>query len=324
MRFLRKTKNKKDTNGGRPKKRVKIGGLRPRNLKYYIGETLRSIVRNKIMSLTSMATVASCLLIVIFSYAIASNVNHLLAYIETSVGITVFVEDDLNDTQADILFRGVLALDNVADAQFITPEEALENMAYMLGDTEGILASFIYDNPLRRSFTIQLHDIRQQRQVVDIIWSMYGVGNIVEASDFTDFLVTTNNFVGIFSFVIILILGVLSVVIITNTIKLTVASRRNEIIIMKYVGATDWFIKWPFVIEGIFIGVIGAIIPLAISWVSYDNLIGSIMGSSHFLEQLPFRSASDIFPIFTPVTIILGATIGLLGSIMSMRKYLNA
>jgi len=293
-----------------------------RNLKYYLAETLRSLVRNKIMTLTSIATVSACLLIVIFSYTIASNVNHILAYIETTIGVTVAIEDELTEAQVDILHDNIASVENVVSLRFISSEEALESLAYRIGDDEGILEGLIEDNPLRRSFILELSDIRLQRETVEIIWEMYGVANINEATVVTDALITTNNFVGIFSFVVILILGVLSVIIITNTIKLTVNSRRNEILIMKYVGATDWFIKWPFVIEGVLIGILGAIVPLAIAWISYDNIVESITGSDLFL-QLPLRNALEIFPLFTPITVILGALIGILGSISSMRKYLS-
>jgi len=307
-----------------PKKRAKSGSFKLRNFKYYFKEAMRGFARNKLMSITSIATVAACLFIVIASYAIASNVNHILAYIETSVGITIFIDDDLTDTQADILYESIAEMDHVASVYFISPEEALINLSEALGDVDDILLTLLYDNPLRRSFTIYLEDIRFQREAVEILRNLYGVVNMSEAADVTDLLVTANNFVSIFSFVIILILGVLAVVIITNTIKLAVNSRRNEIIIMRYIGATDWFIKWPFVIEGVLIGIIGAVIPITLTWMGYSNLVASFGGDDSVLMwPLPFLSAAQIFPIFAPVTIILGAIMGLLGSISSMRKYLG-
>jgi len=293
-----------------------------RNLKYYLSETLRGFVRNKIMTLTSIATVAACLIIVVFSYAVAQNVGGILAYLETSIGITVFIDDELNDLQVDMLYQNITALDNVVSAEFISPDEALQNLADDLGDTTGILIDMLGDSPLRRSFVLDVHDIRYQAETSAAIWGMHGVANISEASALTDMIITTNNFVSIFSAIVILILGVLAVIIITNTIKLTVNRRRNEIIIMKYIGATDWFIKWPFVIEGVLIGIFGAIIPIVIVWMSYDGIIGSIR-ESQLMWWLPFRSASEIFPFFTPITIVLGAAIGILGSISSMRKYLS-
>jgi len=276
------------------------------------------------MTLTSVATVAACLFIVVYSYVIQSNLNSVLNYLETSIGITVFVDDTLDAEEVGVLFQELLAVDNIAGAAFISPEEALANMAEILEDTDGILAALDGPNPLRRSFTIELNDIRQQRQTVEEINTLHGVANIREAAGVTDGLITLNNFIGIFSFVVMLILGVLAVVIITNTIKLTVNNRRNEIIIMKYVGATDWFIKWPFVIEGILIGMVGAIIPLAIAWLSYDGLVDGLRDSEFAMfVQLPFRTATELFPIFAPITIILGVGVGVVGSISAMRKYLS-
>ncbi|MCL2574326.1 MAG: permease-like cell division protein FtsX [Defluviitaleaceae bacterium] len=302
----------------------KSGDFKFRNIKYYLAETFRNIVRNKIMSLTSVATVAACLFIVIFSYAIGSNVNHVLSYLETSVGITVFVDDELDVQQVDQLYHEILDMGNVTAVTFIPPQEALENLAEALGDTHGILMSLEPDT-LRRSFTVELADIREQRETVEYIAELFGVHSISEAAGVTDTLITLNNFVFAFSFIVMLILGILAIVIITNTIKLTVNNRRNEIIIMKYVGATDWFIKWPFVIEGIVIGIFGAAIPIAIIWISYDGIMDSLRDSQiiQMFTEMPFRSASEIFPIVAPVVVILGVGIGVLGSISAMRKYLS-
>ena len=308
----------------RPMGKLKSGDFKFRNIKYYLAETFRNLVRNKIMTVTSIITVSACLLIVVFSYAIASNVNHILAYLETSIGITVIVGDELDTPQVEILHQELLRIENVAGATFISPQEALENIAQVLGDTEGILMSLDEPNPLRRSFTVELEDIRYQRDTVASISRLNGVHRVNEASSVTDGLITLNNFVGVFSFVVMMVLGVLAVVIITNTVKLTVNNRRNEIIIMKYVGATDWFIKWPFVIEGIVIGIFGAMLPIGIVWISYDGLIDTIRNTDlQMILQMPFRSATELFPIITPIVIILGVGIGVLGSISAMRKYLS-
>ncbi|MDR2182614.1 MAG: permease-like cell division protein FtsX [Clostridiales bacterium] len=304
--------------------KIKSGDLKFRNIKYYLAETFRNLVRNKIMTITSVITVAACLLIVVFSYAIASNVNFILAYLETSVPVMVVIEDELTVPEVDALFHEILQTENVTSATFITPEEALRNLAENLGITDGILAGLEEANPLGRSFNVELKDIRMQSQTVVAIGLLNGVARVNEASVVTDMLIAVNNFVGIFSFVVMMVLGILSVVIITNTIKLTVNNRRNEIIIMKYVGATDWFIKWPFVIEGIVIGIFGAIIPMGIMWASYDGLIDTIRYTDfQMLLQMPFRTATELFPIFAPVVMVLGVGIGILGSISAMRKYLS-
>jgi len=299
-----------------------------RNVKYYLIETFRNLVRNKLMTLTSVATVAACLLIVNFSYALASNVNFILSYIETSIGVTVFIDDELNADQIDALEQEILQLDNISGARFVSSEEALQRMIAGFEEAGvedvGDLMDNLGPGTLRHSFELEIINIREQRQTIDELWQLHGVANVNDAEAVREALITLNNFVGILSFVIILVLGVLAVVIITNTIKLTVNSRRNEIIIMKYVGATDWFIKWPFVLEGITIGIFGAIIPLAVGWFSYDRIIGSIRNSEFALMlEIPFVSATEIFPIFAPIVLTLGAGMGVLGSITSMRKHLS-
>ena len=308
----------------RPAEKVKSGDFKFRNIKYYLAETFRNLIRNRLMTITSIITVAACLLIVVFSYAIASNVNFIMAYLETSVPIMVVIDDELTAPEVDVLFNKILQTENVTGVTFITPEEALMNLAEERDITGGILEGLREANPLRRTFNVELEDIRMQSETVTNISPLHGVYSIREASTATDILIAVNNFIGIFSFIIMMVLGVLSVVIITNTVKLTVNNRRNEIIIMKYVGATDWFIKWPFVIEGIIIGIIGAALPIALAWVSYDGLIDTIRNTDlQMILNMPLRNASELFPILTPIVVILGVGIGVLGSISAMRKYLN-
>jgi len=306
------------------RKRAKSNNFKLRNLKYYLTETLRSLIRNKFMTLTSVATVTACLLIVVLTFAIAQNINHILAHIETTVGIEVFIDEDLNEAQMEMLSQNILALDNVVSIEFVHPDDALLNLAEAWGDEHGILMGFMYDNPLRRAFRLELSDIRYQRYTVDAVWRMHGVANITDAANLADTLASANNFIGIFGAALILIFAILSVVIITNTIKLTVNSRRNEILIMRYVGATDWFIKWPFVIEGVMIGVLGAAIALTAGWFSYDGIVSTVRNFA-FVEQmgLPLMDATVLFSIFMPIAIVIGAVIGVLGSISSMRKHLS-
>jgi len=207
--------------------------------------------------------------------------------------------------------------------RFVHPDEALEDMMMRLGDVDGVLIDGLRDdNPLRRTFVLELTSIRLQRETLERINSFFGVANIGAPAEFADNLITINNFLGVVGFIIIAVLSVLSVVIITNTIKLTVNSRRNEIMIMKYVGATDWFIKWPFIIEGILIGVLGGALPLAIAWAFYESIVSSIGMALN--TDFDFKLATEVFPIIGPVVILFGASIGALGSITSIRKHLDA
>lgn len=312
------------------KVKQKSSSLKLRNLKYYLGETLRSIWRNKIMSISSMATVAACMTMVILSFAVTTNISFFLEDLERQVGIAIHIDDALTQEQVDTLGRQILDHDNVADITFVTPEQALENIALILGDETGILGTaFEYEaNPLRRSFVAELENIRLQYDAIAHFQTLFGVAHIDASTEASEMLISVNNFVAFFGIAVVLVLGALSVVIITNTIKLTVNSRRNEIVIMKYVGATDAFIRWPFIIEGIMIGVIGGLVPLTIAMFGYERLVESITTSGSGLLYIivgdfTFRTGGEIFPILAPVILVIGGAIGFLGSMSSMRKHLN-
>jgi len=310
------------------KKRKRPSSLKLRNFKYYLVQSFKSLMRNKFMFFSSIITVAACMTMVIASFAGTSNVNLFLNHLETSVGITVHINDDLNETQRSLLQEEIGGLENVAITRMVSPDEALASLAAQFGDTEGIFEMALggEENPLSYTIVVDLFNVRQQRQTIEQMEQFFGIDLIRASAEATDMLITANNLMAVTGFAIISILAILSVVIITNTIRLTVNSRRNEIVIMKYVGATDWFIKWPFIIEGMLIGVIGGIIPLIAMWFAYDSLAYGIQNSDLFyiiLGELPFRTTSEIFPIVAPFVVILGLAIGTLGSMTSMRKHLN-
>jgi cell division protein FtsX len=150
-----------------------------------------------------------------------------------------------------------------------------------------------------------------------------GIEKISHLKNITDALVTINIFVRIFSLILIAVLCVISVGIIMNTIKLTVFIRKNEINIMKYVGATDWFIRWPFVIEGLIIGLIGAVIPCVLCWIGYDGVLKLINDYPVFSQIAQLKTAPDIFCIVIPIALLIGVLLGAIGSISSLEKHLN-
>jgi len=312
-----------------PQKRRGASSLRLRNLKYYTTQSLKSMWRNKFMSFTSMLTVAACMVMVIASFAATSNIGLFLDHLESTMGITVHIDQELTEAQRDLLGQQLLGVDNIVGLLLITPDEALEAMAHRWGDAHGIFGAALEGadyHPLSYTFLLELENSRLQQETVDTISIFFGIEYIDHSLEVTDTLTLANNFMAILGIVIIAALAILSIAIITNTIKLTVNSRRNEIIIMKYVGATDWFIRWPFVIEGVLIGMFGGILPLGIIWFLYDGIIENVTQSGLFavlLEGFPVRSSMDIFPIIAPFILLLGMLIGVLGSITSMRKHLN-
>jgi len=308
----------------------RASSLRLRNIRYYLSQTLKSLWRNKLMSLTSMITVAACMIMVIASFAATSNVGLFLQHLEQQVGIVVHIDEYLDEAQFSRLQAQIAGTNNVAGITLVTPDEALEHLAVLWGDETGIMAYAVegHLNPLRYTFVVELENVRLQRETIEAFEAFYGVAYIDASAEVAETLISANNFLAIFGVVVVGLLSILSVVIITNTIKLTVNSRRNEIVIMKYVGATDSFIRWPFLMEGVLIGILGGLIPLVISWIFYENIVISMTTSGSgivymLVSDFPFRTSGEIFPILIPVILGLGAIIGLVGSMSSMRKHLN-
>ena len=298
-----------------------------RSLKYYVGEAFVSVARNRLMSLSSIATVAACVFIVIFSVCIAVNLDAMLASLEKAGGITVIVDDALSPESVPKLYDSIAALPNVELAEYISEDDALADFASTMADEGGtkMIEMLKDDNPMGRYIKVTLDSSRNTSAVVAQISALGGVARVRHASEFTSMLVSTNNVIRIISLGMILVLSLLSVIIVMNTIKLTVNNRRTEITIMKYVGATEWFIKWPFIIEGIIIGIAGSLIPVALSWFIYDRAVVTLAHTLDFMSRsLTFVEGIYLFPVLIPLALFVGALIGTLGSITSMRRYLSA
>jgi cell division protein FtsX len=195
----------------------------------------------------------------------------------------------------------------------------VETEAEVVTNEEGYAIPAVIDDGITEETTMDI----PQPVMGDVDYVYRGIEKISHLQNITDALVTINIFVRVFSLILILVLSVISIGIIMNTIKLTVFIRKNEINIMKYVGATDWFIRWPFVIEGIVIGLVGAIIPCVICWIGYDGIIG-IINDYRLVQQIAqLKSASDIFGIIVPIALMIGVLLGAIGSISSLEKHLN-
>jgi len=308
------------TNKGNKKPNNTPSSLKLRNLRYYLSQTVKSLWRNKLMSVSSVLTVAACMIMIIVSFVATTNVSQFLRQLEDESGITVLLEDDLTDAQRQVIMQSILMVSNVSGARIIDPDEALRNLEHgeWLYGLEGLIGA---GNPLRYSIVVETYDLRLQEETIERVAEIFGVYFVTSPTDLTDILINLNNGMAIVGLALIALFAIFSIIIITNTIKLTVNNRRNEIIIMKYVGATDWFIRWPFVIEGILIGIIGGVIPLVIAWFTYDGIVAWL--SSGFLSEFTFRTIAEIFPFLTPIVIFVSAGIGVLGSVSSMRKHLN-
>jgi len=297
--------------------------MRPRTIHHYIKEAFRSLVVNRLMSFASILTVASCIFIVSLFYLLAANIDHALQQLEDNLSVMIFFNEDVSaDAMLNQLRPRLLDMPQVREVDFISRDYALEDSLRNLPGGAEAFYIMRYNNPLRHSFEIHLYDLRYYDEVMVVLRGMPEVANIGELGQTVEIMTTVRDIVQVASFILIAILALIAVVLIMNTIRITVSSRQVEIGIMKYVGATDWFIRWPFIIEGLLIGFIGGMIPALVCRFGYGWLLNTIEDIA-WLNFLEFIPGEDVFVYVMPLAVGLGVLIGLVGSAVSVRKYLK-
>lgn len=295
--------------------------MRANDFRYFLSQAIRSFVRNGLMSVTSIFTVLCCMLILGLFLVISINVNHIANQIQDQCKIQAFLDEKLTQKQIANVKTQIEAIDNVFEAEFFTKEQALEYMRTMFAENADVLDGLEDDNPFRNSYKISLKDLSQATDTIAQIEGVSGVADVENEQAMMDNVLNFTNTIKHLSFWIMLILGFVSIFIIANTIKLAVYARRKEINVMKFVGATNWFIRWPFVFEGIIIGIIGALLAFAlISW-GYAGALAWISGFN--LDMFTLKTYGDIWWILLVCFIGIGAFIGATGSGLSIRKHLD-
>ena len=287
---------------------------------YFITESLNSIRRNGLMSLASLMTVALSLLILGVFIILVMNLNHMASVLESQVQVTVYLQDTLKEVEVREIGTRITKLPGVTRVNFIAKEEAMNRFKQRLGEQQGLLAELGEANPLPNSFEVKLDRPERVKPVALAIAQLKGVEAARYGQEVVEQLFNLTRMVRTFGVVLILFLGLAALFIIVNTIRLTVFARRREIGIMKYVGATDWFIRWPFIIEGVLLGFLGACIAVLPLTQFYSMLTGQVYESLAFLPLLPK------YPFMGYVNIFLlcaGIGIGALGSVISVKKFLK-
>lgn len=292
------------------------------SVKYFIKDAFKSIVRNKTLSIASMATVAATLFILGTVTLTMVNVDKAVAHIGSKIEVKVFIKDDITSDQQDALRGKLEAIEGVKEVTLETKEQALEKVKdQMKDDAEMLTAGFDEKNPFPGSFTVKVTKPEVVDSIIESTKTAEGVEKIKDARDIIDKiskLTSSIKVVGIIAFVVFILV---SLFLIGNTIKITVYSRKREIGIMKYVGATDWFIRWPFIIEGVILGIAGGIVSTIVLNVAYAMIVNSI--SPETLLGFTLVGVSYIWKVIVWEFILSGIFIGTVGSIISMRKFLK-
>lgn len=296
-------------------------------LNYCAKQGLKNIRNNKMFSLASIGTIVACLFLFGILLSVVLNFQYMMKTAEEQVGITVFFQKGIEQEQIDEIGNLIKARPEVAKITFTSGDEAWQKFSKeVFGDDEEILEGFDKDNPLKdsASYEIHLNDITKQNETVEFVEGLEGVRQ-VNSSDSTAAGLTDLNMLASYASVaiIIILLGV-AVFLISNTITIGISVRKEEISIMKYIGATDFFVRAPFIIEGLIIGIIGSIIPIGLLYIVYDKVVEYVITKFHMIANIvKFLPPRDIIVIMAPFSLLIGIGIGLVGSIVTIRKHLR-
>ncbi len=294
---------------------------------YCMKQGIKNICRNIWFSLASIATISACIFLFCMFFSIMVNVQNVVRIAETTVGITVFFDEDMTENQIRALGSEIGKRPEVSSMEFVSAAEAWEIMKedYFEG-LEELAEGFEEDNPMAgsASYQIFLKDISKQGQFVAYLNNLDGVRRVNYSNSAAAGLTSFNTVIGLLSVVIIGVLLGVSVFLISNTINVAAAFRRNENQIMRYIGATNGMIRAPFVVEGIIIGLIGAAIPLVVMFFLYGQAMEYLQTRFQILSQIfQFLPLRQIFPYMAGTAMLLGLGIGFFASFFTIRKHLR-
>lgn len=293
-------------------------------LGYLIGEGFRNIFKNKKSTAASLIIMCATMFIFGIFYLIGENVTEIVAQVEEQQGMQVFINPDATEEAITKVGEEIRKLDYINTMEYVTKEDALNEMKSWLKDSQYILDPYVENNPFKPSYLVTLTDLAKSSEVQSQILTIENVVKIQARDDTINALINIANGIRTVSAVILIFLILVSIFIIANTIKLTVHARRKEISIMKYVGATNNFIRWPFMVEGIIIGIVAALLSVLLLGLAYNVVAGQVASTQiEDLVQLQLLDFSDMFNLLMVIYLVLGIGIGTIGSAISMRKYLE-
>ena len=294
---------------------------------YTMKQGVKNIGRNKLFSLASVATMAACIFLFGLFFSVILNFNYIVKKAEEGVAITVFFEENLEDSKVEAIGDALRDRDDVLKVTYVSADEAWDTFKdEYFGESKDLAEGFKDDNPLAGSdnYEVYMKDVESQKEVVKFAEGLDGVRKVNKSDVVAKTLSSVNKLILYVSAAIILILLIVTVFLISNTVTIGITVRKEEIAIMKYIGAKDYFVRGPFIVEGILIGLVGAAIPLAGLHVVYDKAIDYIMTRFSILNNiLDFMPVWDVYKILLPTGLLLGVGIGFIGSFFTIRKHLK-
>ena len=300
-------------------------------LTYHIGEGIRNLFKNKKSTIASLCIMMATMLMFGIFFIIGENINHIMETIEEDQGMQVFIIDEASSKEVQEVRDMISSIDGVASATIYTKQDALDEMKVRLKNNQDVLAGYDEDNNIfPDSVIVKLTDLQKSAEVqekirnIEIDGKKYVDPDIRSSDKTINALINIANGIKIITGVLLVLLIAISIFIISNTIKLTVHARRKEISIMKYVGATNGFIRTPFIIEGIVIGLISSIISILLIGGGYNFLATKLVNSATWQKlSINLLTFGDLLGEIIIVYLVLGVGIGIIGSSISMKKYLD-
>lgn len=278
-------------------------------------------------SLASIATMSACIFLFGLFYSIVMNFNHIVDKAEEGVAITVFFEEETTEEQREAIGVQLQDTEGVLEVNYVSAEEAWDQFKdEYFGDSKDAAEGFKSDNPLANSdhYEVYMADVSKQKDVVSFAEGLEGVRKVNKSDVVAKTLTSVNKLVSYVSVAIIGILLAVSIFLISNTVTMGITVRREEIAIMKYIGAKDSFVRAPFIIEGLLIGILGAILPLILLYFMYGKVVTYVMTRFSLLKNIiDFIPVTEVYRTLLPVGILLGVGIGFLGSSVTIRKHLR-
>ncbi len=294
---------------------------------YALKQGIKNIGRNKMFSIASMATMAACIFLFGLFFSIIINFTYIVEKAEEGVAIVVFFDEEATEMQKQNIKISLEAREDVLEVKYVSAEEAWEEFQKdYFGDNADAAAGFGDDNPLRQSdnYEVYMKSVENQAELVEFAEGLEGVRQVNKSDVVAKALTNINVLIAYVSGAIILILLIVAIFLISNTVTMGITIRREEIAIMKYIGAKDGFVKAPFVIEGVLIGVVGAAIPLIVLYFAYEKAVHYIMNKFTILNSiLDFLDVGTVYQTLLPIGLLLGVGIGFIGSFFTIRKHLK-
>jgi len=287
--------------------------------KYFFSQAFNSISRNRLLSLATVTTVTVCILILGIAMLLFLNTSNLMSNLESDVEINAFLNKDLTQSQIADVKTQIEALPGIDSVLFVSKDQALQNLQKSFGGESYNLGTTMGRNPLPNSYQIKAKDPHNVPALAAQIGQLYGVDKVNYGEGLVERLFKLTQWIRTISIVIILLLSMGAVFLIATTIRLAIYARRKEIYLMKLIGATDWFVRWPFFLEGVLLGSCGALIALILLIAGYSSILHNVKAVL-FISLL--NNSGILFTVYGGL-LLTGAVLGTVGTLISLNRYLD-